>query len=425
MLTGVALGGSSLQDTSTPQEVQQRELPSGKCGWVVLRWQALTAPTGNYKVAVYLQDEGGHVAGQTDKLLLSNHLHPTQDWEAGQEEIDYYTLPSWKATAPGRYKVGVTLYVAETLQVVPTVAGTQTYELGTMEIVRPLVPAEVEPAVGIEQDRREVAPGIRLLGYDLPRREVNPGDQLSVALYWQAVEDVSRNYVLAVQLANEQGEVWAEEFDAPAYGSYPTIEWTEGEVLKDWHDVPLPTDMPQGEYEAFVRILEGEHLLGEAALGQFQVHGRPRVFSIPDIQDPMEATLGEGVLFLGYDLSSNELKPGETVQLTLYWQAIEEMETSYTVFTHFLDTEDRIWGQMDSIPQRGEAPTTSWVTGEVITDPYEIIVDPEAPPGTYVVEIGMYDTQTGRRLPVLDAEGQPRDDRILLPSIRVLAAGGD
>ena len=39
MLTEMAFGGSSLQDTSTPQEVERRELPSGKSGWVVLRWQ--------------------------------------------------------------------------------------------------------------------------------------------------------------------------------------------------------------------------------------------------------------------------------------------------------------------------------------------------------------------------------------------------
>jgi len=155
-------------------------------------------------VAVYLQDEGDHRAGQVDKLLLSNYLHPTRDWRAGQEEIDYYILPSWDGTAPGRYKVGVTLYDAESLEVVRTVGGRQTRELGMMEIVRPLVAAGVEPEVGIEKDRGEVAPGIRLLGYDLPRREANPGDELSVALYWQALENVNRDYLFAVQLTDEQ-----------------------------------------------------------------------------------------------------------------------------------------------------------------------------------------------------------------------------
>ncbi len=419
MLTGMAFGGSSLRDTSTPQEVERRELPSGKSGWVVLRWRVLTAPSRNYKVAVYLQDQGGHTAAQTDKLLLSNYLHPTQDWEAGQEEIDYYTLPTWPGTAPGHYKLGVTLYDAETLQVIPTVGGGQSHELGIMEIVRPLMAAEVQAEVTIEEDKGELVPGIRLLGYDLPRRDANLGDELSVALYWQALEDLNRDYLIAVQLTDDKGDVWAESFDSPVYGTYPTTQWAEGEILKDWHDVSLPADMPQGQYEVFVRILEGEQRLGEAALGQFEVRGRARVFSIPDIQHPLEATLGEGIRFLGYDFSGHEVRAGGTLQLTLYWQALQEMQVSYTVFTHLLDAENQILGQRDSIPGRGEAPTTSWVEGEVLIDGYEIEVDPHAPLGEYVIEIGMYDANTGERLLVYETPEEPVRDRILLGEIEV------
>jgi len=349
-------------------------------------------------------------------------MHPTKDWGIGQEQLDYYTLPTWEGTAPGRYKIGVTLYDAETLQVVPTVAGGQTYELGMIEVVRPLVAAEVQPQVAIERDRGELAPGIRLLGYDLPRRDANPGDQLSVALYWQALEDVNRDYLIAVQLTEDTGEVWAEKFDSPVYGTYPTIEWAEGEVLKDWHDVSLPADMPQGEYQVHVRVLEGEQPLGEAALGQLEVRGRARVFSIPEIQNAMEATLGEAVRFLGYDLSSSELKPGQTLHLTLYWHALEETEISYTVFTHLLDAHNQIWGQKDSIPGKGEAPTISWIEGETIADEYEIVLDPEAPAGEYVIEIGMYNASTGQRLARVDSHGILGEDSILLEGIRVAAS---
>jgi hypothetical protein len=126
------------------------------------------------------------------------------------------------------------------------------------------------------------------------------------------------------------------------------------------------------------------------------------------------------VLFLGYDLSSEDVKPGDTLHLTLYWQALSEMQVSYTVFTHLLDPGQRVWGQLDSIPLMGGAPTTGWVAGEVIADPYEIIVDPTAPVGDYVIEIGMYDGGTGRRLPVYGAEGEVlKEDRILLENVHI------
>ena len=76
-LEGVAYGGSSLHPTSTGEEVESEMLPSGKEGWVVLQWRALRDMDHDYKVAVYLIDGKGRLAGQADKLLLSNYLEPT------------------------------------------------------------------------------------------------------------------------------------------------------------------------------------------------------------------------------------------------------------------------------------------------------------------------------------------------------------
>jgi hypothetical protein len=90
------------------------------------------------------------------------------------------------------------------------------------------------------------------------------------------------------------------------------------------------------------------------------------------------------------------------------------------VFTHLLDGNEQIRGQMDSIPLRGEAPTTSWVSGEVIADGYDIVVEPSAPPGTYTIEIGMYDAGIGQRLPVRDVGGALLGDRMLVGRMRVL-----
>jgi len=50
-----------------------------------------------------------------------------------------------------------------------------------------------------------------------------------------------------------------------------------------------------------------------------------------------------------------------------------------------------------------------------VADEYAIPVAPDAPPGTYVIEVGMYDAATGARLPVRNVEGQPvPGDRVLL-----------
>ncbi len=424
-LEGVAFGGSSLQSTSTAAEVERKVLPSGKEGWVVLQWRALRTPASNYKVAVYLLDGRGRVVGQVDKLLLSNQLRPTSHWEADQLEIDHYTLPCLPATPPGEYSVEVVVYDAETLDrltIFDSQAGAagSSQTVGTLQVVRPLAPPVVEPMQRPAPSEGGIAPGIQLLGYDLPMRIVGPGETATLALYWHAVEDVRRDYELSLQLRDSEGQIFPYEQGRPVDGTYPTAEWEEGEVLRDWHDLSFPADMPQGEYELFVLVLEGEELVGQASLGQIKVRGRARQFTIPEIEHVMEARIGEAVLFLGYDLGRDEAKAGEALALTLYWQALQEMQVSYTVFTHLLDANERIWGQMDSIPGTGQAPTPSWIQGEVITDAYEILVDGEAPAGEYVIEIGMYDASTGERLPIYMDGQRLEGDRLLLGVVRVV-----
>jgi hypothetical protein len=91
------------------------------------------------------------------------------------------------------------------------------------------------------------------------------------------------------------------------------------------------------------------------------------------------------------------------------------MDKSYTVFIHLLDKNKMIGGQWDSVPGHGLLPTTSWLEGEVITDEYEVPIRDGAPPGQYVIEVGMYDVYTGERLQVRDKSGkQMEGDRILL-----------
>jgi hypothetical protein len=89
------------------------------------------------------------------------------------------------------------------------------------------------------------------------------------------------------------------------------------------------------------------------------------------------------------------------------------------VFTHLLGPDGKLWGQQDNVPVQGTYPTTAWLPGEVVEDAYAIKVLAGAPSAQYALEIGMYDPTTGDRLPVLDAERQPADNRVLVPGLLI------
>jgi hypothetical protein len=103
---------------------------------------------------------------------------------------------------------------------------------------------------------------------------------------------------------------------------------------------------------------------------------------------------------LGYNAPALALKPGSTLDLTLYWRAEAEMRTNYTVFTQLLDPAKQVVAQVDLQPQGGSAPTTTWLPGEIVADSYKLPLPADLPPGDYRLITGMYDPATGERLPV-------------------------
>ena len=417
-LMGYAYGGRGAGVTSSEAEVEAKVVLAGKKMWAVLQWQLQQKVDRDYKVSLFLKDGRGHLIGQDDRQLINDRHLYTSSWWLGEVVTNVYDPPVPAGTPPGQYTVEVAVYEPESLARLDVLdangapQGT-TVQLGNIEVSRPLSPPPVA-SLGIQHELTADWGEVRLLGYDLAGETVAPGATLSLNLYWQALADVQGDYLVLIRVSDQAGQVWAQARERTVAGTYPTTFWREGEILRDPYDLPLSAEAPPGQYQLTVGLVDAatESLVGEITLPLLTVEGRSRVFQVPPIQHPLSADLGGQVEFLGYDLGTNKLQAGETVHLTLYWRALAEMETSYTVFVHLIDEENRIWGQRDSVPGNGTLPTTGWVEGEVIADEYEFTIKPDAPPGEYLIEVGMYDAQTGHRLSVL---GSPKpEDRILL-----------
>ena len=265
-----------------------------------------------------------------------------------------------------------------------------------------------------------------LAGWDLDRKAVPSGGQALLTLYWRTLEPTPADYHVFVHVGQEANV--AQQDSIPRCGQHPTYRWQQGEEVVDRYPLTITPDAPESSYPIRVGMYDmtnGErlpiadvqgHSLGTSLLLTHLRVGEPQ-FETPAISHPQDATLGGKIRFLGYDLPSAEARAGEPIRLILYWQCLEEMETSYTVFVHLLGEEGQIRGQRDTLPHDGRLPTDLWVSGEVVVDSYEVPVASEAEPGQYTLAIGMYDVGTGIRLPAVDAKGAG------LPGDRVLLGG--
>jgi hypothetical protein len=106
------------------------------------------------------------------------------------------------------------------------------------------------------------------------------------------------------------------------------------------------------------------------------------------------------ISLLGYDLPPGTLHAGETLTVTLYWKAQQNLTTSYHVFVHLVAKDQTLVAQQDGPPSDGAYPCTLWQVNEVVKDTHHILLPKELPPGDYELRVGMYALQTGERLEV-------------------------
>jgi hypothetical protein len=131
------------------------------------------------------------------------------------------------------------------------------------------------------------------------------------------------------------------------------------------------------------------------------------------------ANFDNQMLLVSVDFIAGQLQPGQSANVTLVWQGLRKMDEDYTIFVHLLGPDGLLHGQVDNWPVQGTYPTSTWQSGELIYDSYAVPLDPDAPPGSYQLEIGVYLLGTNARLNVLDAAGQPVDDKTILDGLLV------
>ena len=129
--------------------------------------------------------------------------------------------------------------------------------------------------------------------------------------------------------------------------------------------------------------------------------------------------LGENIRLVGYGLSNHQPRPADILQLALAWQAEAPLAANYTVFMQLLDPANHVVAQRDAQPS---LPTSAWPVGERVDETYGLFIEPGTPPGLHRLIVGLYDNETGQRLPLAGADSPTNfihlaDLEIVLPAV--------
>jgi len=89
---------------------------------------------------------------------------------------------------------------------------------------------------------------LSLLGFDLPESAWHPGDVLPVTLYWQAQATTEGDVKVFLHLYDADGNLGPQSDGWPFHGTRPPYTWAVDEIIADPRKLPLPADLPAGEY---------------------------------------------------------------------------------------------------------------------------------------------------------------------------------
>jgi hypothetical protein len=237
----VTFGGARLLGYSVDTDTVH---PGGQMA-VTLYWQALAPMTENYAVFVHLVNSAGALSAQRDTFPGLGNF-PTSQWKPGDTFADTYRMDVGEAAyAPDETVVHVGLYLPNGPRLTALKADGQ----GLGDSVS-LSPVKLVPRVGEYPNSVQVNFGnkLTLLGYDMNARAVQPGEAISVTLYWQARAPMQLDYSVFMHLTSTNGEIPVKNDSLPYTSPKRTHRWTVGQVMKEVRALVIPDYVLPGLY---------------------------------------------------------------------------------------------------------------------------------------------------------------------------------
>jgi hypothetical protein len=146
----------------------------------------------------------------------------------------------------------------------------------------------------------------------------------------------------------------------------------------------------------------------------------------------LDAAFGGWAKLLGYTVDDTRVQIGEAARVTLYWQREGEATGAHQVWLRLVDlaeinecieywseiagedtappclkTSKIVWQSDDRYAVNNTYPANAWKEGEVIPDYHEVQFEHGILPGTYRLEVGLFEPFAAEGLPLASQDGEP------------------
>lgn len=265
---------------------------------------------------------------------------------------------------------------------------------------------------------------LQLLGYEFAAADgqIEPGDYVDVVLEWGVNETTAQDWSVFVHLNDPVlGVPIAQRDMYLGQGLLPTSLLEAGDKVTNRYRLQIPhTAVSPAALQLTVGLYDfytGERLPLSAEQDTIMLAELPLESRVGETPNPISVNFNNQFELVGYQLEPRRTTAAGSVNLTLYWRAMEPTAADYTFFAQIVGADTTRWAAADV----GQ-PTSSWLVGEIQAIEMPLIIREDAPAGIYPLRVGVYlftEENEFQNLQTVTADGRLTDDFINLTQIRI------
>ncbi len=239
-----------------------------------------------------------------------------------------------------------------------------------------------------------------LMGLDAPEA-IAADETIEAVLYWRIPQETETDYSVSTFLL-DRGNHIVGQHDNQYAGNHPSSRWQPGQYAKDKHTIRLVPGTPPGIYDLEVAVYEsgkpddrlnvldqaGAPLGRNFTVSKIAVNRPLTAFRAEDleIEDRVEVSITEAIGLIGYSLPDHSLRPGEAVDLVLYWLAAGDPNQDMDIQLLLRDSSGALIQSLEAPPVPGY-PSSLWQKDDIWRANHALLLGPGLVSGDYVVSV--------------------------------------
>jgi 4-amino-4-deoxy-L-arabinose transferase-like glycosyltransferase len=264
---------------------------------------------------------------------------------------------------------------------------------------------------------------------------VPAGSMLAAQLAWLPLSPLD-DYKVSMRLVTPLA-TWAQR-DREPFMYLPTSQWPVGAITSQVADLPVPEDLPAGEYTLrmivyrqsdgeplAVRLQDGSavnHLDLATLYVQRQADGSPPTVARATVAARAPFAPRWGPLQLdSFAVAPAELTAGTPLDIQLGWRLRSAERARCHVLVTFQDASGAVWHTAEFEPTGTSFGTEAWPADQPVRGIIRLPLPPHAPPGQHTVHLLVYDLAARRYLWLRHGALPPLGRDLLLGTITITA----